>query len=103
MNFYQHTKNEAVSWICSGEMEDLKILQCDWLRASFPMSEKKDFPQIWNLFRNTANDINFHYRKNSVKINDQIFLQIQKPYFGLTSPILGEKIFLQNIQLSQII
>ena len=28
---YQHTKNEAASFICSGEIVDLKILFSDWL------------------------------------------------------------------------
>ena len=28
---------------------------------------------IWDLYKNTANNISFHYRINSVKINDQIF------------------------------
>ena len=33
----------------------------------------QNFSQIWDLCRNTVNNINFHYRSNSVKINDQIF------------------------------
>ena len=32
----------------------------------------KTFSQIWDLCTNLANDINFHYRLNSVKINDKI-------------------------------
>ena len=31
------------------------------------------FSQIWDLWRNTINNICFHYRTNPVKINDQIF------------------------------
>ena len=46
VNLYQHTKNEAVSWICSGEIVDLKILQSDWLKAFWPVSHKQDFSQI---------------------------------------------------------
>ena len=38
-------KNEAVSSICSGEIVDLKILQSDWLRAFWPISQKQDFSQ----------------------------------------------------------
>ena len=30
---------------------------------------------MWDLYRNTENNINFHYRLNSVKVNDQIFNQ----------------------------
>ena len=40
MNLYQHAKNDAVLWICSG---DIKILQSDWLRAFWPISQEKDF------------------------------------------------------------
>ena len=32
----------------------------------------KIFSQIWDLCRNRANNINFHYRTNSEKINDKI-------------------------------
>ena len=74
MNLHQRDKNEAVSSICSGEILDLKILQSDWLRAFWPISQEQDFSQIWDLCRNIANNINFHYRTTSVKINDQIFL-----------------------------
>ena len=72
MNLYQHAKNEAVSSICSGEMADLKMLQSDRLRAFWPISQKQDFP-IYDLCRNTANNIKLHYRTNSMNINYQIF------------------------------
>ena len=51
----------------------LKILQSDCLRTYWPISQERKFPQIWDLCKNTANNINFHYGRNSVKINDQIF------------------------------
>ena len=44
VNLYQQAKNEAVSSICSGEIVDLKILQSDWLRAFWPISQEKFFP-----------------------------------------------------------
>ena len=47
-----------------------KILQSDWLRAFWPVSQAQDFSKIWNLSKNTANYINFHHRTNSVKINN---------------------------------
>ena len=50
-----------------------KTLQSDWLRTFWPISLVQNFYQIWNLCSNTANNIGFPYRKNSVKINDQIF------------------------------
>ena len=63
MNLYQHAKNEAISSICSGEMADLKMLQSDQLRAFWPISQKQDFPQIYDLCRNTANNINLEKLK----------------------------------------
>ena len=50
----------------------LKILQSDWLRTFLPISQEPKFSQIWALCRNTTNNIYFHYRTKSVKINDQI-------------------------------
>ena len=64
VNLYEHAKNEAVSSICSGEIVDLKILQSDWLRAFWPISQEQDFSQILDLCSNTANNINFQYRLN---------------------------------------
>ena len=58
MNFYQHAKTEAVSSICSGKVDDLKILQSDCLKAFWPTCHKKDFPKY------------FRYRTDSVKFND---------------------------------
>ena len=37
-------------------------------------SQEQHFSQIEDLYRNTANNINFHRGKNSGKINGQIFL-----------------------------
>ena len=36
---------KAVSSICSGEIVDLKILQSDWLRAFWPISQEQNFSQ----------------------------------------------------------
>ena len=48
---------------------------------------------------NTANNINLHYRSNSVKINDQIFQKIEKnPVFGL---FWTKKNFPENPALSR--
>ena len=70
MNFYQHAKNEAFSSIFSREILDLKILQSEWLRAFWAISQEQYFSQIEDLRSN----IDFHYRMNSGKINDQIYL-----------------------------
>ena len=60
--------------ICSGEMPDLKIPEPEWFRAFWPNSHEQHSSQIKDLYRDLANNINFHYRTNSGKINDQIFL-----------------------------
>ena len=66
-------ENEAVSSTYSGEMLDLKILQSEWLRGFWSISQEQNFSQIEDLYRNTAN-MNFHHRTNSGEIEDQIFL-----------------------------
>ena len=53
-------------------------MQSDWLRTFWPISQETEFFQKSDLCRNTANNINFHYRANSLKINDKIFQYIQK-------------------------
>ena len=73
VNFYQHAKNQVISLICSGDMVDYKILQSDWLRTIWPISHEQKFSQTCDLCRNLANNINFHYRPNSVKIKDKSF------------------------------
>ena len=43
-----------------------------WLAENI-LTILKSFSQILYLCRNTANNTHFHYRTNSIKINDQIF------------------------------
>ena len=57
-------KNEAVSSICSGEKDDLKILQSDWLRifwtyTRFFFFKKTLFIQqvLLTFFVNLASDV----------------------------------------------
>ena len=52
-------KKKAASLICYGEIIDLKILQSDWLRALWSMSQEQDFSQILDLGISIANNINF--------------------------------------------
>ena len=68
-------------------------MQSDWLRTFWPISQEPEFSQIWDLCRNTANDINLHYITNSVKINDKIFQCIQKNPFMAHFPNFGDKKF----------
>ena len=72
MNLYQHVKNQAISPFYSRDIVDLKTLQTDWPRAFWPISEKLGFFKILDLCRNITDNINFPYRTNSEKINDQI-------------------------------
>ena len=98
------TKNfliKAISLISSVDIVDKNILQSDWLKTFWPTSQEQKFSQIWDLYRNTANKVYFHYRTNSVNINDQIFKQIQKTlfldHFWSIFPIFGvKKFFLEN-------
>ena len=49
-------------------------MQSGRLRAFWPISQEKDFFQIKDLRQNTANNKHFHYKTNSVKIHEQMFL-----------------------------
>ena len=68
--FASTCKNEAILLISSGDMVDKKILQSDWLRKFWPISQGQKFSQTGDLCRNTANNIYFHCRTNSVNITD---------------------------------
>ena len=71
-------------------------------RAFWPISQEQDFFQIEDWCRNRANNINFHYRTTSGKINDQIFLYIQNTLFLAHLPNFGgqKKVFPKNPALS---
>ena len=65
------------------------------------ISETK-FSQIWDLCRKIANNIHFHYKTNSVKINDKFSLYIKKPLFLAYFPnSWGKFFFLVNPALSR--
>ena len=64
-------KKQAFSSFCSRDIVDLKILQSDWPRAFWSISQEIDF-QVWDLRKYTVNNIKFRYRPNSGK-NDYIF------------------------------
>ena len=98
-NLYKQDKNQGISSTCSENIVDLKILQSDWLRALWPISQKSDLFQIWYLCRNTVNNINFHYRTNSAKINDKVFNKFKTPYFWHIFPILEAKNFFKKIRI----
>ena len=73
------------------------------LRTLWPISQEPEFSQIRDLCRNTVNNINFHYRTNSAKINDKFSKYSKNPVIG---PFLvhflnfgGKKFFLENLVL----
>ena len=70
MNLYQHAKNQAFSSLCSRDRVDLNILQSDWSRAFWPITQETHFSQVRDLCKNIANNTNFLYGPNSEKIND---------------------------------
>ena len=43
VNLYQNAKHQAISLICSEDMADQKIMQYDWPRTSWPMSQEQTF------------------------------------------------------------
>ena len=74
-NFHEFVstyKNQSNSSFCSRDT-DWKILQSKWPSQFWPIPQELDFSQRWNLRRNIANNINFHYRPNSEKTHDRLF------------------------------
>ena len=56
--------------ICLFHCFVLQVLQSDWPRRFWLISQETDFPKIWNLCKNMPNNINFHWRPNSGQNND---------------------------------
>ena len=46
---------------------DLKILQSDWLRRFWAISQEQEFFQVWGLCKNTAVNIKHLCKPNSEK------------------------------------
>ena len=44
-------KNQAISVICSRNIVDFIILQSDWLRIFWTISQEQKLSQIWNSCR----------------------------------------------------
>ena len=97
MNLYQDAKNMLFHWF---------VLEIWLIKSScnltgwehFKLSQEENILQIWDLCRNTANNMNFHYRTNSVKMNDQNFSinsknPISGPFLVHFPSFWGKKIF----------
>ena len=48
INLYQHAKNQSFLSLRSGDIVNLKILQSDWPKAFWPISQEPDFFQVWD-------------------------------------------------------
>ena len=46
MNLHEYAKNQAFSSFCSKNIVNLKILQSDWSRAFWSVSQEPDFPRM---------------------------------------------------------
>ena len=101
MNLYQDAKNEAVSLICSGEMVVLKILQSEWLRAFWSLSQEQDLSQIEDLCRNTANDTNFHCNKIQGISKNHLFANFWAIFAITWAKKYSHKIWLCQTQLDK--
>ena len=60
-NLHQYAKNQAFSLFYSRDIVNLKILQSDWLRAFWPISQETEFSKVWDFCKNTAKIIQFLY------------------------------------------
>ena len=76
---------------------NLKILQSDWLRRFWPISQKPDFSQVWDLCNNTVNSIYFLYRPKSEKKQWKIFPINSKTLFLTHLLHFGGKCFFSKI------
>ena len=80
MNLYQDVKNKTFSSFCSRDMVDLKIWQCDWLRAFWQISQEPNISQVWGLCHNTANNVIFFINHIQNKLITKCFNKPPKPY-----------------------
>ena len=75
-------KNQAFSSFCFRDMVDLEILQSDWPRAFWPISQETDSSQVWNLCKNTVNNTNFLYIPTPEKKRQKFPIISKNPIFG---------------------
>ena len=64
------------------------MVQSVWLKTFWPISKELDFPKYGLC---AENSINFHYKINSEKINDQFFQLLKKTIFDHFLPIMAAK------------
>ena len=97
MNLYQHAKSQFFSSFYFRDLFDLKVLQSDWPRVFWAISQEPELFQIWDLSKHAVININCHYRPNWEKIN-KVFLNIQRT-LGLSYFLhfTGKILFLKHL------
>ena len=72
---------------------NLKILQSDWLRRFWPISQKPDFSQIWDLCKNTVNSIDQSQKKTMKNFSNKF----KNFIFDPSSTFWGQMFFFSKI------
>ena len=65
------SKNQIDPTIPSGDRCDQRILQSNWLKAFPAVTQKQEFPKIWDLYSKIDNNINFCLSTFPAKINEK--------------------------------
>ena len=77
-------KNQTFSSFSFRDIVDLKILQSDWSRVFWSISQESNFSQIWDLCKNRANNLTFNNNLISKFSN-----KIKKPSYWPIFPNFG--------------
>ena len=94
-------KNMTFSFFSSRDIVALKILQFDWSRAIWFISQKKHYPQMWDLCMNTSNDITDQILEKKLWQNFQLIHKtLFLAHFWHFFPIFEAKILFSKIRLS---
>ena len=98
--FYQFVStyyNEAVSWIYSGEIVDLKILQSGCLRAFWPISWEHDFSNYRICAKTQQIKQSFIIKQIQCKLMTKFFVKFKEPFFLAFFQNFGaKKVFSNN-------
>ena len=82
INFNQYAKNQALSSFCSRDLVDLKILQSDWPKAFWSISQQPDFSQIYDLREIQQIVSTLIIDQIQEKSMSRFFNKFKKPYSG---------------------
>ena len=91
MNLHQYAKNHFSSF-CSRDIVNLKVLQSDWLRAFWPISQKLGICARIHLILK-----NFFIEQIQKKLMAKFSNKFKTPCFWPIFPILGAKRFYKKI------